>query len=113
MKRMLLVCLASLMPLTAAASDLLEVYRRALANDAEFAAAQADLLAGQERVVQGRAGLLPEIGLSANTSRTTADPSGLPSDSYNSNSWRVQLTQPLFRMQNFIAAKQGALQTDL
>lgn len=113
MKRMLLVCVASLMPLTAAASDLLEVYRRALANDAEFAAAQANLLAGQERVVQGRAGLLPEIGLSANTSRTTADPSGLPSDSYNSNSWRVQLTQPLFRMQNFIAAKQGALQTDL
>src|SRR5690606_31119349 len=84
-----------------------------LANDAEFAAARAELLAGQERVVQGRAGLLPEIALIANADRNVVDPAGGPSDSFSSNSWRVQLTQPLFRMQNFIAAKQGALQTDL
>ena len=113
MKRTLIVCLASLLPLSAAATDLLGVYQRALANDAQFLAAQAELQAGQERVVQGRAGLLPEVALTANTTRNSTDASGLPSDTYNSNAWRVQLTQPLFRMQNFIAAKQGALQTDL
>lgn len=113
MKRTLIVCLVCLLPLTAAATDLLEVYQRALANDADFRAAQAELQAGQERVVQGRAGLLPEVSLAAGTARNVADPSGLPSDTYNSHSWRVQLTQPLFRMQNVIAARQGALQTDL
>lgn len=113
MKRTLIACIASLFPLAVSAADLLDTYQRALANDAEFAAARAELLAGQERVVQGRAGLLPEIALIANADRNVVDPAGGPSNSFSSNSWRVQLTQPLFRMQNFIAAKQGALQTDL
>src|SRR5690606_19399060 len=30
---------------------------------------------------------------------------------YNSNAWGVQLTQPLFRMQNRAQARQGELQT--
>ncbi|MDX5364032.1 MAG: TolC family outer membrane protein [Pseudazoarcus pumilus] len=113
MKRTLIACLASLFPLAASAADLLGIYQRALANDARFAAARAELLAGQERVVQGRAGLLPDVALTANAARNVVDPAGGPSDSFSSNSWRVQLTQPLFRMQNFIAARQGALQTDL
>lgn len=113
MKRTLIVCIASLFPFAASATDLLDTYQRALANDAEFAAARAELLAGQERAVQGRAGLLPDIALIANADRNVVDPAGGPSDSFSSNSWRVQLTQPLFRMQNFIVAKQGALQTDL
>jgi outer membrane protein len=113
MKRSLLVCLASLMPFAASAADLLDVYQRALANDSEFAAARAELLAGQEAVVQGRAGLLPDVALTANVARNHTDPGGLPSDTFNSNSWGVQLTQPVFRMQNIVAAQQGQLRTDL
>ena len=113
MKRTLVACIASLFSMAASAADLIGTYQRALANDAEFAAAQADLLAGQERAVQGRSGLLPDVALTASAARNLSDPSGMPSESYSSNAWRVQLTQPLFRMQNFIVAQQGELQTSL
>lgn len=113
MKRVVAVCLASLVPALGWSADLLEVYRDAVANDAEFAAARQEFIAGQEFTVQARAGLLPNIGGSAGLSRNYVDPSGMSSSSYNSHSWGVQLTQPVFRMQNRIAAQQGALQTEL
>lgn len=117
MKRMLAMCIAGLFSSVAAAADLMQVYQDALANDARFSAARAQLEAGQERVVQGRAGLLPQLGLAANTTWNDAElkpRNAPPSDaSYNSNGYGVQLTQPLFRWQNWVQFKQGELQTAL
>jgi len=113
MKRVLFVLVASLLAPLAWSADLLEVYRDAVANDAQFAAARQEFIAGQERTIQARAGLLPNIGGSANVTRNRVDPSGMPTSNYTSNAWGVQLTQPVFRMQNVIAAQQGALQTEL
>lgn len=114
MRRVLILCFwCGLLPWGAQAADLLAVYRMALANDADYAAARADLQAGQERAVQGRAGLLPEVGLLGSSGRHNVDPSGAPSQSYNSNAWSVQLTQPLFRPRQLAEARQGVLQTDL
>lgn len=117
MKRMLAMCIAGLFSSAAAAADLMQVYQDALANDARFSAARAQLEAGQERVVQGRAGLLPQLGLAANTTWNDAElkpRNAPPSDaSYNSNGYGVQLTQPLFRWQNWVQFKQGELQTAL
>lgn len=113
MKRVLAVLVASLLAPLAWSADLLEVYRDAVANDAQFAAARQEFIAGQERTVQARAGLLPNIGGSASVTRNRVDPSGMPTSNYTSNAWGVQLTQPVFRMQNVIAAQQGALQTEL
>ena len=62
MKRILAVCIAGIFSGGALATDLMQVYRDALANDAKFSAARAQYEAGQEKVVQGRAGLLPQIG---------------------------------------------------
>jgi outer membrane protein len=112
MKRVLAVCVAGLFPALVWSADLLEVYRDALANDAQFAAARAEYEAGQEFVVQARAGLLPNVGASASVARNHVDPRGQPARSYTSDSWGVQLTQPLYRMQNRIAAQQGALRTE-
>ncbi|MFN3985334.1 MAG: TolC family outer membrane protein [Rhodocyclaceae bacterium] len=112
MKRTVAVCLATLFPSLAWSADLMEVYRDAVAHDARFAAAQAQFQAGQERVVQARAGLLPSIGASAGANRNSVDPSAASRTTYNSNSWGVQLTQPLYRVQNRIAARQGELQTE-
>ena len=102
---------------TAGAADLLDVYRDAVANDARFAAARAQFEAGQERVVQGRAGLLPQIGLGAQSSYNDSDvriDSRLSQQRrYNSNGYGVQLTQPLFRWQNWVEYKQGELYTAL
>ena len=73
MKRALAICLAGLFSSGAVAADLMQVYQDALANDAKFAAARAQLEAGQESVVQGRAGLLPQIGLSADAAWNDAE----------------------------------------
>ncbi|HRP22932.1 TolC family outer membrane protein [Thauera sp.] len=119
MKKVLAMCIAGLFSSAAAAADLMQVYQDALANDARFSAARAQLEAGQERVVQGRAGLLPQLGVSANTTWNDADiklrtpQPGTSNASFNSNGYAVQLTQPLFRMQNWVQFKQGELQTAL
>lgn len=116
MKRVLAVCIAGIFSGGTLAADLMQVYRDALANDAKFSAARAQYEAGQERVVQGRAGLLPQIGLAADTNWNDAEiraNSGALDRSYNSNGYGVQLTQPLFRWQNWVQFKQGELQTAL
>ncbi|WEN41197.1 Outer membrane protein TolC [Thauera sp. GDN1] len=117
MKRILAVCIAGIFSGGALAADLMQVYRDALANDAKFSAARAQYEAGQEKVVQGRAGLLPQIGLGADTTWNDADlkpKGGVSNDyTYNSNGYGVQLTQPLFRWQNWVQFKQGELQTAL
>jgi outer membrane protein len=99
---------------TAHAADLLQVYRDAVGFDAQYAAARAARDAGIEKLPQGRAGLLPTIGLSANTtwndiestSRSTGTTTGRD---YNSNGWSASLSQPLFRWQNWVGYKQAEL----
>mgnify|MGYP001248362842 CR=1 FL=1 len=117
MKRAMAICLAGLFSSGGAlAADLMQVYRDALANDAKFAAARAQREAGQEKVVQGLAGLLPQIGANSSTNWNQAEarigPGRIERD-YNSNGYAVQLTQPLFRWQNWVEYKQGELRTAL
>ncbi len=97
----------------AEATDLLTLYRDAVAYDAQYAAARASVEAGRERLPQGRAGLLPSIGLSGNTTWNDIDSTVRTSPAiesvskYNSNGWAVQLSQPLFRWQNWAGYKQS------
>jgi len=94
-----------------AAADLLQVYREALVNDAQYAAARATVAAGREKLPQGLAGLLPTIGASANSvwNANEYDPKNLPgwSRNFNSNGWNLNLTQPLFRWQNIVQYDQS------
>jgi outer membrane protein len=97
----------------ARASDLLEVYNQAKGYDSTYAAAQYALDAGKEKYPQGLAGLLPNIAGTANTFWNRATNVSVTPDrlfTFNSNGWTVQLTQPLFRWQNWEAYKQGELQ---
>ena len=97
------------------AADLLQVYRDAASYDAQYASARAARDAGLEKLPQGRAGLLPVIGLSANTtwndieSTSRTSPPINRSAEYNSNGWNVSLSQPLFRWQNWVGYKQSEL----
>jgi outer membrane protein len=101
------------------AADLLSVYHAAVGYDATFAAAKASLDAGREKLPQGRSGLLPTLGVSANTTWNETDitprtnPSSTSSVNYNSNGWTANLTQPLFRWQNWASYKQGELSVAL
>jgi len=100
-------------------ADLISVYRDAVAYDAQFASARASLDAGREKLPQGRAGLLPTIGLASGTTwndlevhrRTSPEtiPPYMPVK-YNTSGWTVTLTQPLFRWQNWLGYNQSELQ---
>jgi outer membrane protein len=116
MKKTLFLLLSGMaLTASAGAADLLSVYRDALGYDAAYAAARASLEAGREKLPQGRSGLLPSIGLSANTSWNDTESTSRTSvpvtrsAEYNSNGWTASLTQPLFRWQNWAAYKQGEL----
>ena len=96
------------------AADLMAVYHDAVAYDAQFAAARAALDAGREKLPQGRAGLLPNVGLTGSTVWTESDtklraPIASRESQYNTNGWTVSLTQPLFRWQNWVAYTQSEL----
>lgn len=100
----------------AQAIDLLQVYREALANDAPFAGARAALTAGQEKSTQGRAGLLPTLGVGGSYSRTLFDTTslGIRADrNFNAHGYTVSLSQPLFRVQNWEQYQQGKLSVAL
>ncbi|NEX60651.1 TolC family outer membrane protein [Noviherbaspirillum galbum] len=98
--------------LNAQAIDLLQVYQEALANDAPFASARASLTAGQEKATQGRAGLLPTVGVTGNYNRNDLDVSSAGVDvgrNFSSNGYTLALSQPVFRLANWEAYQQGKL----
>ena len=95
-------------------ADIVQVYREALVNDAQYAAARATAEAGREKLPQGLSGLLPTIGATASTTwneyKYNPDSSPNASRNYNSNAYNVNLTQPLFRWQNYVQYDQAKLQ---
>ncbi|MYM40554.1 TolC family outer membrane protein [Duganella qianjiadongensis] len=101
----------------AQAADLIQIYQQALANDATYASARSSLSAGQERIIQGRAGLLPNISASGSNLRNSGDVTapnilGIRTKSdtdYHSNAYTVSLTQPLFNWANWESYQQSKL----
>ncbi len=107
--------LSSLFASSLYAADLMQVYRDAQANDPTFDAARATLDAGREKLPQARAGLLPSLNLSGNTTwnqNELAIHSGaaISKPNYNSNAYQLSLSQPLFRWQNWVGYDQAGLQ---
>jgi len=92
------------------AADLVDTYREALDQDAQYAAARAGHKAAQEKIPQGRAGLLPNLTLSGVRKRQMINPEGSPEVGLNRGGIIIQAVQPLFRMQNFIAYEQSKIQ---
>ena len=96
-------------------ADLMAVYRDAVAYDAQFASARAALEAGREKLPQGRAGLMPTVGLASSTTWSDTDTTRRVSGAaeintrYNSSGWTASLSQPLFRWQNWVAYTQAEL----
>ncbi|RJG05130.1 channel protein TolC [Noviherbaspirillum cavernae] len=93
--------------MNAYAINLVQVYQEALANDAPYASSRATLTAGQEKSVQGRAGLLPTVGLTANATRTNLPVDFLPDR--NSRGYTLSLSQPLFNIGNWENYQKGNL----
>ena len=114
--------------LNASAADLIQVYQQALANDATYASARASLAAGRERIVQGRAGLLPTVGISGAITKNDSDfdpwnlgaigtlPNGQPGvigasgSNLRTNEYTLALQQPLYRWDRWQTYQQSKLQ---
>jgi outer membrane protein len=102
----------------AQAADLLETFHAAQANDPVFAAARATQQAGLEKLPQGFSQLMPTINLTANRTfndQTTVYPGGplaITTGEYrfNSHGYGVNMVQPLFRQQNWLAYSEAELQ---
>jgi outer membrane protein len=98
----------------AQAANLSDVFRDAQAYDAQYASARAAYEAGQEKSVQGRAGLLPSVSLQGNASYNRLE-SSLTSGTtqYSPNSLSINATQPLFRKQNLVQYAQSKEQVKI
>ena len=122
MKKLSLLMALAFSPSLYAATDLLQMYREALTQDATFQAARSAQIAGQEKLPQGRALFMPSVNLSANSTYNDTDtqvqgasifPSG--TKRYNTNGYTVTLNQPLYHAQSYAQyaqAKSGVKQVD-
>ncbi len=95
---------------SAQAIDLAQAYRDALANDTVVASTRAQLEATRERVPQARAGLLPAINGSMVVNRQMVDTNLAPRRDFTSQNYSVNMTYPLYRLQNVETFEQSKLQ---
>lgn len=109
---LLALAVPAFFPTLASGANLGEIYRLAYGNDAKLAAAREAYKAGQEKIPQGKAGLLPSINFSANLRRNDPDTSvlGANNSPYTSSGFSLSLVQPIYRKQNLEAYEQGKLQ---
>ena len=97
--------------LQASAADLLETYHAAQGQDSTIAAARGLQRAGQEKLTQGRATLLPSVNLTANSTYNNNEiqynQAGLPTTIFSgtsrfiNNGVAVTLVLPLYRQNNW------------
>lgn len=93
-----------------------EAMERAVANDPQFVAAQANRQASQARVTQAAAENFLQGSISVSTSNNrreyqtrTAPPTQYPLEAYNMSSAQLSFTQPLWRHGNWIAFMQSKI----
>jgi outer membrane protein len=119
LKRTLEILIATAMsaPLSgAAAEDLIQIYRDALASDPVLASARSTWTATLELVPQARAGILPAVNLVANASeqdfhdRLRTDPTTTIRERFPTYAYTVSASQPLYRPQNSISLDQARQQ---
>jgi outer membrane protein len=110
LKRLVVLLAASGFALSAQGADLIGVYRDALSSDPVYQAARAQYQASIERLPQARAGYLPFITGSAAAYRNYNEVEGAQDLDYSTRGFNVTLSQPVFRMQNWIAISQAEKQ---
>ncbi len=98
--------------INAAADSLLDIYNDALENDPQYKSAEFSYLSGKEIKVQGRAALLPNISINAQTNWNEYYQNGNLQNQYNNFSSSARLTQPLIRLDAWFKYRQSKFLTD-
>lgn len=97
---------------SAQAANLVEIYGEAQVQDAAFASARAAFLAGQEKLPQGRALLLPTVTLSANISgNDVASPNF--DRRFSSQGFNLSVSQPVYRKPLVVQYEQAKKQVSV
>ena len=103
---LLALALAAALP-AAQAEDLVGVYHDALSSDPTFQSARAQYEAGIEKLPQARAGYLPLLSGTASAFRNRITNDITPTIDFNTRTYAVTLSQPIFRLQNWVAIDQA------
>ncbi|MGZ8201679.1 MAG: TolC family outer membrane protein [Burkholderiales bacterium] len=113
-----LFALAMTLSAAAPAADLLDIFRQAQSADATYGSARAGWAGSQERIPQGRAGLLPNASLTASaqhnerTLRFREVTLPRQSSSSNSTGFSLSVTQPIYRRGNIVQYEQALTQVE-
>jgi outer membrane protein len=107
----------TLLPYRAGAEDLLQVFRDARGYDAQYGSARYALQAGLEKLPQGRSLVLPSLSFSTGLTRTNLDidgrgpnPAAATTRTFNTGTYQLTLSQPLYRPQNWAQYDQAEFQ---
>lgn len=104
-----LVLMGSMEPVFS--QNLMTVYEKAKAQDAQYQVSRKALDAAMEKLPQARAGLLPTVSLNASRNRQFGNASFSGADAVDRDvqswSWNAQLTQPLIRWANWVGYQQA------
>ena len=112
MNKKILVTSLLALSINSAADSLLDIYNDALENDPQYKSAEFSYLSGKEIKVQGRAGLLPNISISAQTNWNEYYQNGNLQNEYNNFNSSARLTQPLIRLDSWFKYRQSKFLTD-
>jgi outer membrane protein len=94
----------------ARAADLVTLYRDAMVSDPVYQSARAQYQANLERLPQARAGILPVIAGTASVFRNEVDREIASDLGYTTRTFALTLSQPVFRLQNWIQITQAQQQ---
>jgi outer membrane protein len=126
MRKLLVIVIFALPAVIAQAAgstqNLIDLYREALLNDPRWAAARSANTAAQEFSVQGKALLLPTVSAKAGASHSdthiqytgtgTVFRNGGP-ESFDSSSYGLDVSQPIFNLANFVSYQQSKVEVTL
>lgn len=102
--------MALMLSASAQAEDLMTIFQHALNSDPQLLAQAADKAAVGELADQAMARFLPEVSVSANTSRVRSESSAQTfggDRDFNSHGYTLSVTQPIYRRANSVQSDQA------
>ena len=112
MKVNILITIFFFFSINIGADSLLDIYNDALENDPQYKSAEFSYLSGKEIKVQGRAALLPNISINAQTNWNEYYQNGELRNEYNNFNTSARLSQPLIRLDSWFKYRQSKFLTD-
>jgi outer membrane protein len=105
---MMLFACCMLMESECSALTLQEFFILARARDPACEIAAANMSIAAEKVRESRGGMLPSLNFSGSSTKANYDDLGVSDRRFNTQAWTYQLTQPLFRPENYFSLGQAA-----